>query len=118
MIERLLYIVDAESYSDKQWDFVKKFAKLINTRLFAIRFVNKLKGKEEDRAWEVLYSIEDDAFGEEIKISLFVEKKSEGKLRSIINAYDINMVVMHRNSGYIKTLKGINIPVLLLPKEV
>ncbi len=114
-LDKIIFLVDSRVHKKIHWQWTREFSKLFDTRLMIVHFVNRLGGKEEDSAWQLLYSMEDEAFDEEIKVSLFVEKKEAGKLKTMIEAYDVKLVITAINSGYLKELKGLSIPLLLLP---
>lgn len=113
MIEKILLYIDSKESAKILASLTLKFAKIFNARIFAVFIINqidlkpKVKNKlkkttsnQEETAWSVLYEIEDDAFEENVKISLIVEEgKPEDKLIDLFQSFEIDVMII---SGYSK----------------
>ncbi len=111
MLEKiLLYIENRESKELALWTL--KLARQLNARIFAVFVISdanlppaanpkpkRRKTDQEETAWKTLYEIEDDAFEENVKISLILE---EGlpmtKLIEVLQSFELDGIVVSRQS--------------------
>lgn len=79
-----------------------RLAKALSCRVYALAVIGqdapRRRGAKssdmEERAWSLLYEIEDDAFQEDVRISLLLESgKPLPRLASLSSSYDAELVV-------------------------
>jgi hypothetical protein len=97
----MLYVEDTPGMaSAAAW--VLRLAKGMSCRVFALSVVNPDTPRRrdtqtsdaEERAWSMLYEIEDDAFEKNVRISLLLETGEPlQKLISLSNSYDAELIV-------------------------
>jgi len=79
-----------------------RLAKALSCRVFALAVIGPDSPRRraaqssdlEERAWSLLYEIEDDAFQEDVRISLLLESgKPLSRLASLSSSYDAELIV-------------------------
>lgn len=132
MYKRVLFFLDPD---ETRVDLLEELLDLITqlkSRLIVLVVVppdaenaskEELERKEalEDRAWNILYQIEDIAFDREIKISLMVEEgDTEEVIASVVKSYNVDLASTFTykkiNPGRLSGRLG-GVPLLLLNQE-
>jgi nucleotide-binding universal stress UspA family protein len=112
MFEKILLYIDNKESAKKLALWTLKFAKIFNARIFAVYIINQIDSKpkvktksrkinsnQEETAWSILYEIEDDAFEENVKISLIVEEgRPEDKLIDFFQSFEIDVMIVSGHS--------------------
>ena len=112
MFEKILLYIDNKESAKKLALWTLKFAKIFNARIFAVYIINQIDSKpkvktksrkinsnQEETAWSILYEIEDDAFEENVKISLIVEEgRPEDKLIDVFQSFEIDVMIVFGHS--------------------
>lgn len=105
MIERILLFVEDTPGVTSSAAWTLKLARKLSSRVFAACVLTARPGQNgpspdiEERAWELLYGIEDDAFGENVRISLLLEQGDQlQRLRDLCSSYEIDLVVASADS--------------------
>jgi nucleotide-binding universal stress UspA family protein len=108
MIERILLYVDSSAGTARAAAWTLKLAHALSSRVFAVAITEAIEGSgrtrpagtdPEEMAWEVLYGIEDDAFGQNVRISLLLEQGDP--LRHVLHlaaSYEADLVVASADS--------------------
>lgn len=98
MLTRVMLVVEDTPGFPAAATWTLKLAQALSSRLFAICTITNTD--VEERAWSMLYELEDDAFAMGVRISLLLE---EGQpLRQIITAstdYEIDTVIISADSA-------------------
>lgn len=112
MFEKILLYIDSKESAKTSASWTLKLAKIFNARIFAVYIINqiiskpklkiksqKANSKQEETAWSLLYEIEDDAFEENVKISLIVEEgRPEDKLIDVFQSFEIDVMIVAGHS--------------------
>lgn len=117
MIQRILLALSAPTRFRSLANWTIKLAARFSAQLFAVYFLPdyKLPGEspgqekkfpisrkpsiQEEKAWQVLYQIEDEAFEHNIRISLILEIGDQfERLRELCHSYQIDLVVVSAES--------------------
>lgn len=96
MIERVLLYVDDTPGLARTAAWALDLARALSCRLFAVAVITDPEAGEpaEDRAWELLYSIEDDAFEQNVRVSLLLEQgDAPQRLHDITTSYGVDLVI-------------------------
>jgi nucleotide-binding universal stress UspA family protein len=98
-MERLLLYVEPTPGMARATDWALKTAQHWGSRVFAVSVLDTKAARNpaedaEEQAWEALYEIEDDAFRQNIRISLLLEQGDPlQRVLSLAANYDIELVV-------------------------
>jgi nucleotide-binding universal stress UspA family protein len=128
MFARLLLYVDERPESLAAAGPALRLARLCDARLFAVSVVpespnsrrrrRREPGSEpEEQAWSRLYEIEDDAFEQEVKISLLLESGSrDERILALIDSYQADALILGSRSlaGWEQLIERCSKPVILL----
>ena len=112
MFEKILLYIDSSESTRTLALWTLKFAKFFHARIFAVFIISqpdskpisknktqKIISNQEETAWSLLYEIEDDAFEENVKISLIVEEgRREDKLIEVLLGFEIDVVIISGQS--------------------
>jgi len=116
MLEKILLYAENRESAKALAAWTLKLAKILNARIFAVFIINdsaltpqpaktKIKrnradSSREEAAWATLYEIEDDAFEENVKISLILEEGTpETKLIEVLQSFELNGIVVSGQSN-------------------
>ncbi|MFB0509660.1 MAG: universal stress protein [bacterium] len=111
MLEKILLYLDGRETVKVLAPWALKLAKAFEARIFAVFVVNQATLKEqaqktkqkiknlhsnlEEEAWAILYEIEDDAFEENVKISLILEEgKPEERLLEVLKSFELDAMIV------------------------
>lgn len=104
MLERILLYVEESEASKRLAAWALKFAKILNARIFALFVIKNSKAKskrvqpksnQEEDAWAILYEIEDEAFEENVKISLLLEEsRPEDKIIEVLDSFKLDGMII------------------------
>ncbi|OYD16861.1 hypothetical protein CH330_01575 [candidate division WOR-3 bacterium JGI_Cruoil_03_51_56] len=124
MFDRILLFVEDKNTPKETIIWTIALARQLGSRLIAVYIVdtNALpEGKEqlsliEEKAWKILYEIEDDAFEQNIKVSLLLEQGDPlEKLLTLCKSYEIQLVVLGSKSlPPLKLMERSTIPVVFV----
>jgi nucleotide-binding universal stress UspA family protein len=99
----ILYVEDTPGMA-RATAWALKLARLASGRLFAVAVIDPSSprvrrdspsAQAEERAWELLYGIEDDAFQQNVRISLLLEQGDPlERLVSISQSYEADAVLV------------------------
>jgi nucleotide-binding universal stress UspA family protein len=102
-VERLVLYVDDTPGMGKAAAWTLKLARQLSGRVFAVSVIDpsrprgrhdKTTPDAEERAWELLYGVEDDAFEMNVRISLLLEQGDPlDRLASISRSYEADLVI-------------------------
>lgn len=100
MLERILLQVADTPGMPRTSAWTIKLARALSARIFAVSIV---KPKEpphvEERAWELLYGVEDDAFEQNVRVSLLLEQGEPlPRLLHLSDSYEIELVAAAADS--------------------
>jgi nucleotide-binding universal stress UspA family protein len=100
MIERVLLLVTDTPGMARTSAWLLRFARALSARVLAVSVIG---GSEpppgEERAWELLYGIEDDAFEQNVRVSLLLEQGEPlERLLTLAANYDVQLVVASADS--------------------
>lgn len=110
MINRILLVLSSPVRYKPAARWTINIATHLNAQLFVLYFLpgvrreptagrDRKNSSEEERAWQVLYEIEDQAFSQNVRISLLLET---GELLTSLNqlceSYGIDLVVVNAES--------------------
>jgi hypothetical protein len=100
MIERILLLVTDTPGMARTGSWVLRFAHAMSTRVLAVSVIGPAEPPPgEERAWELLYGIEDDAFEQNVKVSLLLEQGEPlERLLTLGASYDVNLIVTSADS--------------------
>ncbi len=113
MLEKILLYIDNSESSKKLAGWALKLAKFLNARIYAVFIISQpdskkplLKPKastkssnQEEAAWAILYEIEDDAFEDNVKISLILEEgRPEERLIEVLNGFELDGIIISNQS--------------------
>lgn len=102
-MERVLLYVEDTPGMPTTVAFALRLAKAMSCRVFTLSVVNseapRRRGSQasddEERAWSMLYEIEDDAFQQNVRISLLLESGEPlSRLVSVSTSYDTELVIL------------------------
>jgi nucleotide-binding universal stress UspA family protein len=102
VIERLLLYVEATPGMARTTAWTLELARTLSCRVFAVAVMNapsaaaaKSRADDaEERAWGLLYEIEDDAFDKDVKISLLLEQGDQlQRVLDLSANYDVGLIV-------------------------
>jgi len=103
MIGRMLLYVDRTPGMTRTTDWALELARRLSSRVFAVSVLDPSAARHsprnqaaaaEEQAWELLYEIEDDAFGRDVRISLLLEQGDPlHRVLSLETNYDIELIV-------------------------
>jgi len=116
MLEKILLYVENRESAQALATWTLKLAKTLNARIFAVFIINdstltpqvthpkakrhKADSNREETAWATLYEIEDDAFEENVKISLIIEEGTPlTKLIEILQSFELDGIVVSSQSN-------------------
>jgi nucleotide-binding universal stress UspA family protein len=92
MIERILLCVDDTPGLGRTAAWALDLARALSCRLFAVAVI--ARPDAEERAWELLYEIEDDAFEQNVRVSLLLESgEALPQLARLAASYGVDLVV-------------------------
>jgi nucleotide-binding universal stress UspA family protein len=102
-MERLVLYVDDTPGLSKTAAWTLKLARQVSGRVFAVSVIGPSRPRghhdkpapdAEERAWELLYGVEDDAFEMNVRVSLLLEQGDPlERLASISHSYEADLVV-------------------------
>jgi nucleotide-binding universal stress UspA family protein len=102
-LERLVLYVDDTPGMTRTTAWALRLARLTSGRLFAVAVIDPSSphvrhdspsSAAEERAWELLYGIEDDAFQQNVRISLLLEQGEPlERLVSISQSYEADVIL-------------------------
>jgi nucleotide-binding universal stress UspA family protein len=115
MLEKILLYIDESEAARTIAPWVLKLAKILNARIFAVFVITELtpkkqaqktklkssavNSKREEAAWATLYEVEDDAFEENVKISLILEEgKPEERLLEVLHSFELDGMIVSSQS--------------------
>lgn len=115
MLEKILLYVENREATKVLATWTLKLAKTLNARIFAVFIINdstltppvanpkakrhKAGSHREETAWAILYEIEDDAFEENVKISLIIEEgRPEDKLIEVLKSFELDGMIISSQS--------------------
>lgn len=112
MLEKILLYVENRESSPALATWTLKLARMLNARIFAVFVINdstsppvtdpkpkRHKTDREETAWATLYEIEDDAFEENVKISLIIEEgRPEDKLIEVLKSFELDGMIISSQS--------------------
>jgi nucleotide-binding universal stress UspA family protein len=100
MIERILLLVTDTPGMARTSAWVLRFARAMSARILAVSVVGSAEPPpDEERAWELLYEIEDDAFEQNVKVSLLLEQGEVlERLLTLGTNYDVELIVTSADS--------------------
>lgn len=95
MIERILLLVTDTPAMAATAAWTLGLARDLSARLFAIAMLGPADlPADEERAWKLLYEIEDDAFEQNVKVSLLLEAGAPlDRLPTLAANYEVGLVV-------------------------
>ncbi|HTW90790.1 MAG TPA: universal stress protein [bacterium] len=102
-MERVLLYVEDTPGMPATVEFALRLAKGMSCRVFALSVIDpdihrhrdNQKSDAEERAWSMLYEIEDDAFQQNVRISLLLEPGEPlSRLISLSTSYDAELIVV------------------------
>ena len=111
MLEKILLYVDESESTKTISAWALKLAKLLSARLFVVFVIRETEAKKpltktrakgtgrnsnlEEKAWAILYEIEDDAFEENVKVSLILEEgRTEDKLIEVLQEFELDAMIV------------------------
>jgi nucleotide-binding universal stress UspA family protein len=118
MLDRvLLYVTDTPGMAHTAaWTI--KLARATSARIFAVAVVDpKEPPRVEERCWELLYGVEDDAFEQNVRVSLLLEQGEPlPRLLHLSASYEIDLVIVSSDSrlGILELIKQSNRPVVFV----
>jgi hypothetical protein len=113
MLEKILLYVENKESTRELALWTLKLARKLNARIYAVFVINdstlkppvtnpkskRHKTDREETAWAILYEIEDDAFEENVKISLIIEEGMPmTKLIEVLQSFELDGIVVSRQS--------------------
>jgi len=113
MLEKILLYVENRESSQALALWTLKIARKLNARIYAVFVINdstlkppvtnpkskRHKTDQEETAWATLYEIEDDAFEENVKISLIIEEgRPEDKLIEVLKSFELDGMIISSQS--------------------
>jgi nucleotide-binding universal stress UspA family protein len=102
MISRMLLYVEDTPGLGRAAAWTLGLAQTLSCRVFALAVIGPAQPRKrlsttsniEERAWELLYEIEDDAFGKNVRVSLLLEPGEPlTRLLDLISSYEIDLIV-------------------------
>jgi hypothetical protein len=95
MIERVLLVVADTPGMVRTAAWVLKLGRTLSARVFAVSVIAQNDSSTvEERAWELLYGIEDDAFELNVKVSLLLEQGDQlDRLLTLSASYEVDLIV-------------------------
>ncbi|MEO0069398.1 MAG: universal stress protein [candidate division WOR-3 bacterium] len=103
MIKQILVWVDDREATRAQVKWAIELARVLTAQLYAVYILplepeTHRKRKpipREEKAWEVLYEVEDEAFEQQVRISLLIETGDPiEKLCELLRSYKIDLLVV------------------------
>lgn len=111
MLDKILLYVDESEATKTISAWALKLARLLSARLFVVFVIRETDVKKtpsksrakggsrnsnlEEKAWAILYEIEDDAFEENVKISLILEEgRPEDKLIEVLQGFGLDAMIV------------------------
>jgi nucleotide-binding universal stress UspA family protein len=107
MIRRLLLGISDPTHFRPLARWTIELAASLSAQLLAVYFLPEEKNKKmvknstlEEKAWQVLYQIEDQAFERDVRISLLIETGDQlERLCNLCQSYQVDLVVVSAESG-------------------
>jgi nucleotide-binding universal stress UspA family protein len=102
-MERVLLYVEDTPGMPAAVAWAMRLAKGMSCRVFALSVISpdtprrrdNQKSDAEERAWSILYEIEDDAFQQNVRISLLLESGEPlSRLISVSTSYDAELIIL------------------------
>ena len=102
-MERVLLYVEDTPGMPAAVAWAMRLAKGMSCRVFALSVISpdtqrrrdNQKSDAEERAWSMLYEIEDDAFQQNVRISLLLESGEPlSRLISVSTSYDAELIIL------------------------
>ncbi len=99
LVERLLLYVEPGPSAARAVSWALRAAQCFNCRVFAawvlVPGAERSQKDAEEKAWETLYEIEDDAFRQNARISLLLEQGDPlPRVLSLVVNYDVELAVL------------------------
>lgn len=118
MLERiLLHVADTPGMA-RTAAWTMKLTRATSARIFAVSIIGpKEPPHVEERAWELLYGVEDDAFEQNVRVSLLLEQGEPlPRLLHLCASYEIELLVAGADShlGILELVKQSNRPVVFV----
>jgi len=118
MVDRvLLYVADTPGMA-RAAAWTIKLARTTSARIFAVAIVDpKEPPHVEERCWELLYGVEDDAFEQNVRVSLLLEQGEPlPRLLHLSASYEIELVIAAADSrlGILELVRQSSRPVVFV----
>jgi nucleotide-binding universal stress UspA family protein len=103
MIDKLLLFVEDTPGAARAAAWTLGLARQLSCRVFAVAVLDARGGPRghgpppqvEEKAWEQLYEIEDDAFQSDVRISLLLDQgKPLARLLQLASSYEVELLVL------------------------
>jgi nucleotide-binding universal stress UspA family protein len=103
MIDKLLLFVEDTPDAARTASWALGLARQLSCRVFAVAVLDARGGTRgrgpapevEEKAWEQLYEIEDDAFQSDVRVSLLLDQgKPLARLLQLASSYEVELLVV------------------------
>ena len=100
MLDRILLHVADTPGMERTAAWTMELARAVSARVFAVAVIGPKEMPDvEERAWELLYGVEDDAFEQNVRVSLLLEQGEPlPRLLQLSASYEIGLLVAGADS--------------------